>query len=93
MIASRVGGLPELIENGGTGFLVDDKTPEAWGDAIESVVDDPERMVRCGRNGKALVLERFSLEAMVDATVNVYEEAISLKAAGKQLRSWCYTSH
>jgi hypothetical protein len=40
-------------------------------------------MVRCGRNGKALVLDRFSSEAMVNATVNVYEEALSLKAAGK----------
>jgi glycosyltransferase involved in cell wall biosynthesis len=83
LIASRVGGLPELIENGDTGFLIDEKTPEAWGDAIESVVDEPERMVRCGRNGRALVLERFSLEAMVNATVNVYEEAMSLKTAGK----------
>jgi glycosyltransferase involved in cell wall biosynthesis len=83
LIASRVGGLPEIIEDGDTGFLIDNKTPEAWGNAIESIVDDPERMVRCGRNGKALVLDRFSSEAMVNATVNVYEEALSLKAARK----------
>lgn len=83
LVASRVGGIPEIIEDGNTGFLVDRKTPEAWGDAIESIVDDPERMVRCGQHGKALVLDRFSSETMVNATVNVYEEALSLKAAGK----------
>jgi glycosyltransferase involved in cell wall biosynthesis len=83
LLASRVGGLPEIIEHGATGFLVDKQTPEAWGDAIESIVDDPERMVRCGQNGKAFVLDRFSSETMVSATANVYEEALSLKAAGK----------
>ena len=77
------GGLPEIIEDGNTGFLVDEKTPEAWGDVIESLVDDPETMARCGQNGRALVLDRFSSETMVEATVNVYEEALSLKAAGK----------
>jgi glycosyltransferase involved in cell wall biosynthesis len=83
-VASRVGGLPEIIEDGNTGFLVDEKTPEAWGDVIESLVDDPETMARCGQNGRALVLDRFSSETMVDETVNVYEEALSLKAAGKK---------
>jgi glycosyltransferase involved in cell wall biosynthesis len=83
LIASRVGGLPEIIEDGDTGFLVEKKSPEAWGDAIESIVDDPERMVRCGQNGKALVLDRFSSETMVNATVDVYEEALSLQATGE----------
>jgi len=78
LLASRVGGLPEMIEEGDTGFLIDKKTPEAWANAIESIVDDPERMIRCGQNGKALVLNRFSSEAMVNATVDVYEEALSL---------------
>jgi glycosyltransferase involved in cell wall biosynthesis len=78
LLASRVGGLPEMIEEGDTGFLIEKKTPEAWANAIESIVDDPERMIRCGQNGKALVLNRFSSEAMVNATVDVYEEALSL---------------
>lgn len=80
LLASRVGGLPEIIDEGDTGFLIDEKTPEAWANAIESIVDDPERMVRCGQNGRALVLDKFSSEAMVDATANVYEQAMGLKA-------------
>lgn len=83
LLASRVGGLPEIIEEGNTGFLIEKTTPEAWTNAIETIVDNPEGMVRCGQNGRSLVLDKFSSEAMVNATINVYEEALNLKAARK----------
>lgn len=83
VLASRVGGLPEMIEEGNTGFLMDERTPEAWANAIESIVDDPEDMARCSQNARALVLDKFSSEAMVGATIDVYEEALSQKAAAR----------
>ena len=58
-VATRVGGIPELIEDGRTGRLVSEGDPVALADAIELLHRHPELRCELGRNGRAAVQERF----------------------------------
>lgn len=71
VIATRVGGLVDLIEDGETGLLVPPGEPQALADAIEVLADDPDLRKRfADEAGK--VLERFSVETMCARTIDVY---------------------
>jgi glycosyltransferase involved in cell wall biosynthesis len=76
VVASGVGGIPEIVHDGQTGVLVPPRNPERLADAIARVLRDREEAKRLGRNGRALVLEGFTSDAMVDGTLAVYEEVV-----------------
>jgi starch synthase len=82
VVASRVGGIPEIVEDGETGYLVDyDETaPDAFGrdlaDRMEQLLDDPELAARMGAAGRRHVVERFSWPAIADRTVELYESLL-----------------
>jgi D-inositol-3-phosphate glycosyltransferase len=49
VVASAVGGLTTLIDDGRTGFLVDGRDPAAYGDALAAILADPDRAARMSR--------------------------------------------
>ncbi len=53
VVASAVGGLLTLVDHGVTGFLVPERTPEAFAAAVGAILDDPERAEDMGRAGAA----------------------------------------
>lgn len=63
-IASRVGGNPELVEDGVSGFLVSPDS-EALGTALLKMLRDPELMRRFGERGREFVVQNFSFERLV----------------------------
>ncbi|WP_040337347.1 glycosyltransferase family 4 protein [Candidatus Blastococcus massiliensis] len=63
VVASRVGGLQEIIEDGRTGLLVDPDDPRALADAIIRLLSDPATATRLGLAGQADARARFSMEA------------------------------
>ncbi|RMF83212.1 MAG: glycosyltransferase, partial [Nitrospirae bacterium] len=65
VVATRVGGNPELVAEGETGLLVPPGDPEALGAALASLAADGERRRRFGAAARVRAVERFSLEAMV----------------------------
>jgi Glycosyltransferase Family 4/Glycosyl transferases group 1 len=69
VIASRVGGIPELIEDGVNGILVANE-PEAVAAALKRI--DPA----LGQNARATVLERFTEQRMVESTLAAYERVL-----------------
>ncbi len=76
VIASAVGGIPEVITSGVDGLLVPPASPPALADAIVSLARSPELRERLGRAGRATVVERFSIDAQVRRTEAVYDEEL-----------------
>jgi glycosyltransferase involved in cell wall biosynthesis len=74
VIASRVGGLSEIVQHGETGILVDDNNFES---AIRQLLAEPARAAEMGRRGRELVRERFTIDHMVAETREVYEEVLA----------------
>ncbi|HXM57865.1 MAG TPA: glycogen synthase [Candidatus Dormibacteraeota bacterium] len=78
VVASRVGGIPEIVVEGETGYLVDwdESDPDAFAralaDRLEAVLADPTAAARLGAAGRARVLERFTWPAIADQTVRLY---------------------
>lgn len=72
VIASRVGGVPEVIKDEVTGFLVEPKNVNQLARRIEEIVKDPQRRMAMGIAGKKRFQENFSAIAMVKRTENLY---------------------
>jgi len=68
LVGTRVGGVPEMIEEGRNGFLVPPREPEALSDALFRVVSDRDVARTMGRESRQLVRERFSVDRMVRDT-------------------------
>lgn len=73
VIATDVGGNPELVDAGASGELVPPADPDALARAIIRSADDPARARRQGGAGRAIVERRFSLEAMTGAYLDLYD--------------------
>ncbi len=81
VVASAVGGLPEIVESGVTGLLVPPSDPEALAGAIASVWADGGRGRALGASGRARVESRFRGASMASRIATVYEEALRERPA------------
>ncbi|MFI9011313.1 glycogen synthase [Actinosynnema sp. NPDC053489] len=83
VVASDVGGIPEVVDHGRTGLLVhyDEKDVEAYrtalADAVNEVLGDPARAAAFGEAGRARAVEEFSWATVAEQTVAVYEAALN----------------
>ena len=73
VVATAVGGNPELVEDGGNGLLVEAGNVHQLAAAIARYLDDPELGPRHGRRGRELAEERFSLRRMVQDYDEIYK--------------------
>jgi len=71
VIASNVGGLPELVEHGKSGWLVPPESPEALADDIVLAASDPARLCEFGRHARQRA-SQFSIEQTVERTERFY---------------------
>ena len=77
VISSNHGGSREIVENNVTGWLVEPNNPEDLANKIISVLNLPqEKKDLVGANARKKVKQKFSLTAMLDKTIEVYEELI-----------------
>ncbi|MGC9195020.1 MAG: glycosyltransferase [Syntrophobacteraceae bacterium] len=94
IIATNVGGIPELLTDGVDGLLIENDDLEGLVSAIEFAVLNPEFCHRLGRRARQSVTGRFSIETMSELTSRVYEELLSgsrVRRPGVDLRSICLT--
>ena len=85
VVATNVGGIPEMVEHGRTGLLVAPHDADALADAIVRMLLDHPLADTLARAGHDLVHERFCLERMVQATQTLYDEgaaAVAARSAG-----------
>lgn len=74
VVATRVGGIPEIITKDQTGVLVPPEEAEATAEAIEALMSNGLEREILGRNLETFVRNNFSLEQMVEKTVALYNE-------------------
>lgn len=77
VVASGVDGLREIVVHGETGLLVPPGNIGALAAALEEVLIDPGRAARFGAAGRRRLLAEFTVGRMVDATLEVYREALA----------------
>ncbi len=75
VVATRVGGTPEVVIEGDTGLLCPGRDPRALAAAIQRVLDDPELGRALGRAGRERVMQHFSLDRMVAGYAAAYAGA------------------
>jgi glycosyltransferase involved in cell wall biosynthesis len=76
VIGTTVGGIPEIVRDGETGRLVPPENAPALAEAILAMLGDPARARAMACRGQALVQERFTFAATMQATIAVYEELL-----------------
>jgi glycosyltransferase involved in cell wall biosynthesis len=72
IVATNVGGLPELVENGRTGYLVPPTDPEALAGRLRSLIVDADRRKEMGLAGYQRVRDNFTVDRMVAQTADLY---------------------
>ncbi|MCX7926711.1 MAG: lipopolysaccharide heptosyltransferase II [Candidatus Omnitrophica bacterium] len=77
VVATRVGGVVDIIEDGKTGLLVPAKDIASMCEALKRLMEDKALAKKIAVNAYRKVKERYSLESMVDKTVAVYHEVLS----------------
>jgi len=76
IVASHVGGIPELVVNGETGFLVSPASKEEIKEAIIKLLNNPELRKEMGQIARKRFETHFSLPQMVQKYIEVYEEVV-----------------
>ena len=77
VVATSVGGVPEVVRDGVTGILAEPGRPEGLARGLAELLGDEARAVELGRAGRELARERFSREQMAAATAEVYERVVA----------------
>jgi glycosyltransferase involved in cell wall biosynthesis len=76
-VATSVGGVPELVEDGVTGLLVPPSDPARMADAIAWMIDHPEERRRMGEAARSRMERSFSTERMAARTAELYDTLTS----------------
>jgi alpha-maltose-1-phosphate synthase len=76
VVASRVGGIPEVVVDGDTGLLVPPGDPAALADALNVLVHDPDLAVAMGSRGRKRALADFGWAAIAAQTAALYAELV-----------------
>jgi glycosyltransferase involved in cell wall biosynthesis len=84
VIATDVGGNADLVDAGRTGIIVPPADPQALATAIGTLAQDVQKARDMGAAGRALVMERFSMESMTNAYAAVYDASTGRSKAAPQ---------
>lgn len=77
VVATRIGGTPESVNDGATGLLVPPKDPVALADALRRLITQPDLRKSMGNAGRERYLRQFTAEQMVARTAEVYASALT----------------
>jgi glycosyltransferase involved in cell wall biosynthesis len=77
VVATRVGGVPDVVRDGEDGFLVETGAVDAIAEALGRLAADPSLRQRLGESGRARVLPRYSVERLIDDVDRLYRSLLS----------------
>jgi glycosyltransferase involved in cell wall biosynthesis len=71
-IGTRIAGVPELIEDGISGLLVEPGSPEQLAEALRRVYEDPDLADRLARAGRQAVIDGYTISAAADRLERIF---------------------
>jgi glycosyltransferase involved in cell wall biosynthesis len=79
VVATRVGGVPDVVQEAADGFLVEPGATDELADRLAELARDPELRERMGRAGRERVLPRYAVERLVDDVDRLYRSLLSAR--------------
>lgn len=79
VVSTYHGGIPELVEDGKSGFLVPERDPEAIAQKLTYLIEHPELWEAFGRAGRARVEAKYDMNGLNDELVEVYQALLDSK--------------
>lgn len=79
VVATEVGGVVDIIENGQNGLLVPPADPQSMAEAVIKIFRDPALALKLAENAYKIVQEKYNVGLMVKNTLDVYKDALSNK--------------
>jgi glycosyltransferase involved in cell wall biosynthesis len=79
VIATNVGGIPEVVKDGVSGILVSPKDPEALHSAMNELLDNRKKLKKMGYNGKRVCNESFDSKTMIGKIEDLYDSIMCEK--------------
>jgi glycosyltransferase involved in cell wall biosynthesis len=79
VVATAVGGIPEVVEDGRSGLLVPRRDPDRMAEVILSLLEAPEWAKAMGLRGRQIARERFDVRRMVERVDALYQELLKEK--------------
>jgi len=76
VVSTNVTAIPEVVKDGENGILVPPNDPEKFAGAVNSLLDNPERMRKMGIKGRERVKENFTWEKVAERVLKYYEEIL-----------------
>lgn len=76
LISTTNGAIPEIIDDGVTGFIVDRNAPEQIAEKIEFLINNPEKRIEMGKAGRKKFLEKYTIEIFEENMRNVFEDIL-----------------
>jgi glycosyltransferase involved in cell wall biosynthesis len=83
VVASAVGGIPDVVKDRWTGLLVPEKSSERLADAIVELIERPDYALELAQNGLEFSRQKFDWDCITDAIEGVYREAIEGRKSGR----------
>jgi glycosyltransferase involved in cell wall biosynthesis len=80
VVASRVGGIPEVVVHGRTGLLAEPSDASSLAKLIRRMIDDQPMAVGLGRAGRTRVEEAFTARTMAEKTAELYEHVLGTES-------------
>ncbi len=76
VISTLHGGIPELVEDGNSGFLVPERDVDTLADKLGYLIENPQVWPQMGRSGRAYVIEHYDLNKLNDELVEIYRQLL-----------------
>ena len=73
VIATNVGGIPELISDGNTGLLVSPENPQEMANTINTLLDDDETQQKLSKNAFDFINKNFSWDVLLEEYIKLYQ--------------------
>jgi glycosyltransferase involved in cell wall biosynthesis len=77
VVATRVGGVPDVVRDGEDGFLVDAGDVRSLADRLEQLAGDDELRRAMGESGRSRVLARYSVDRLIDDVDRLYQSLLA----------------